>query len=70
MDDIPGSLADLLHEYGEEWQIGQDGETGLWSAVAYPTPSSLRVLIGRTLGELKARLDKASGVPGAPAAGS
>ena len=59
MNDTDAELAAVLHSYGEDWQIMQDGETHVWSAVQRPTPTALHVIIGVDLPDLRAKLDRA-----------
>ena len=55
---FPG-LAALLHTHGEHWQIQQDGEGGVWTAIRRPTPTALHVLVAYDLAALAAKLDAA-----------
>jgi hypothetical protein len=55
---MSSQLADVLVIYGGRWQIGQDPETGMWTAVQRPTPTALSVHVGRTLEELAGKLDR------------
>jgi hypothetical protein len=56
MDDAILRFAQVMHVYGEEWQIHRDQETGVWIAVRYPTPTAQHVLAARGLPELEAKL--------------
>jgi hypothetical protein len=61
MSHISPQLEDLLHSYGERWQIQQDGEGGVWTAVRRPTPTALHVLVAYDLPGLAAKLQAAQG---------
>ena len=50
-------LGHLLAAHGDRWQIGQDPQTGVWTAVERPTPTALSIHVGYTLAELAAKLD-------------
>ena len=54
-------VVELRQEYGPDWHIQRDAETGIWTAVAYPSPTATRVLVGRDAGQLRAKLDAATG---------
>ena len=54
--DTSPQLEDLLHSYGERWQIQQDGESGIWTAIRRPTPTALHVLVAYDLSGLAAKL--------------
>jgi len=56
MPELPPGLAALLHSYGERWQIQQDGEGGVWTAVRRPTPTALHILVAYDLTGLAAKL--------------
>ena len=57
-DDNP-QLEDLLHVYGERWQIQQDGEGGVWTAIRRPTVTALHILVAYDLSDLAAKLEAA-----------
>lgn len=59
-------VAGMLHDYGEDWQIQSDSETGIWTAVRYPTPTATRVLVGRDATDLRSKLDAVTGKTGRP----
>ena len=60
----PPTLADLLHDHGERWQIEQHPDLYAWTAVRRPTPTALHVLAALSLAELAAKLEAAeSGGP-------
>jgi hypothetical protein len=50
-------LAGILEAHGEDWQVSQDEDTMVWTAVRRPSVSSMHVLVGHTLAELAAKLD-------------
>jgi len=58
MTDTP-RLARLLHDFGEHWQIQQDGDSGVWTAIRRPTPTALHVLVAYDLTALAAKLQAA-----------
>ncbi len=41
------------------WTVGPSGAGPVWEAVTRPTPTSLHVLVGRTLPELAVKLARA-----------
>jgi hypothetical protein len=49
----------LMSDYGEHWQIQQDGECGVWTAIRRPTPTALHVLVAYDLPGLAAKLKAA-----------
>ena len=53
-------LARLMHDFGAEWQICHDCETGIWTAVACPTPTARHVLAARDVTELEVKLKAAT----------
>jgi hypothetical protein len=59
MSHISPQLEDLLHSYGEHWQIQQDGDNGVWTAIRRPTPTALHVLVAYDLSGLAAKLEAA-----------
>jgi hypothetical protein len=59
MSELPPGLAALLYSYGEHWQIQQDGEGGVWTAIRRPTPTALHVLVAYDLTGLAAKLKAA-----------
>jgi hypothetical protein len=61
MDDVTLRFAQVMHVYGEEWQIQRDQETGVWIAVRYPTPTAQHVLVAYDLSGLAAKLEAAQG---------
>jgi len=59
-DDLPPlSLADLLHQHGEAWQIEQHPELAAWIAVRRPSATALHVVAALSLAELAAKLSAA-----------
>ena len=60
--DIP--LADVLHDYGEDWQISAAQGIAGFVAVGRPTVTAVRVLAAPTLGELAAKLSEVTGAGG------
>ena len=58
-DTASDQLARLMHDFGAEWQIRHDRETGIWTAVAYPTPTAQHVLAARGPTELEVKLEAA-----------
>ena len=59
MTHISPQLEDLLHGYGERWQIQRDGDSGVWIAIRRPTPTALHVLVAYDLTGLAAKLEAA-----------
>lgn len=59
MPELPPGLADLLHIYGERWQIQQDSEGGVWTAIQRPTATALHILVAYDLTGLAAKLEAA-----------
>ena len=59
MDDATEQLAQLLRDYGADWQIAPADSGGAWAAVRRPAVSSLRIVVGLTVAELRARLAEA-----------
>ncbi len=59
MSELPPGLAALLHSYGEHWQIQQDRESGVWTAISRPTPTALHLLVAYDLPGLAAKLKAA-----------
>ena len=57
--DASSQLADLLHAYGERWQIQRDGDSGVWTAIRRPTPTALHVLVAYDLSGLAAKIEAA-----------
>lgn len=67
MDQINGDvrtaeLSQLMHDYGESWQIQVDHETGVWTAVERPSPTCLHVIAAHGLTELGEKLRAATRV--------
>ena len=60
MSHISPQLEDLLHSYGEHWQIQQDGEGGVWTAIRRPTATALHIVVAYDLAGLAAKLEVAS----------
>jgi hypothetical protein len=56
-------LRELLATYGGEFQITQDGETGVWTAVRRPTPTAQEVIVAHTVDELASKLAAAQEPP-------
>ncbi len=59
MSELSPGLAALLHTYGEHWQIQQDGESGVWTAIRRPTPTALHIIVAYDLPGLVAKLEAA-----------
>ncbi len=59
MDELIPGLAGLLGTYGAMWQIQQDRESGVWTAVSRPTPTALHVLVAYDSAALAAKLEAA-----------
>jgi len=59
MDDISPQLRDVLRSYGEQWQIQQDCESLVWTAIRRPSPTALHVLVAYELAGLAAKLEAA-----------
>jgi hypothetical protein len=59
MDDLTSRLAQVMHNYGTEWQICCDHRFGVWTAVRYPSPTAQHFLVARSLPELEAKLASA-----------
>jgi hypothetical protein len=60
MPELHPGLAALLHSYGERWEIQQDGDNGVWTAIRRPTPTALHILVAYDLPGLAAKLESAS----------
>jgi hypothetical protein len=54
---MPTQLAEVMHDFGERWEITQGA--GCWIAVRRPTPTSLRVIAAHGLAELRDKLARA-----------
>jgi hypothetical protein len=52
-------LASLMSDYGGHWQIQQDGDSGVWTAIRRPTPTALHILVAHDLSGLAAKLEAA-----------
>ena len=59
MTDTVHDLLAVLRDFGADWQILHDRETGIWTAVAYPTPTAQHILVARDLTELAVKLEGA-----------
>jgi len=59
-DTVGDQLARLMHDFGAKWQIQHDRETGIWTAVACPTPTARHVLAARDATELEVKLKAAT----------
>jgi len=59
MSELFPGLAALLHSYGEHWEIQQEHESGVWTAVCRPTATALHVLVAYDLSGLAAKLEAA-----------
>jgi hypothetical protein len=59
MSELFLGLAALLHTYGEQWQVQQDHENGVWIAINRPTPTAFHVLVAHDLPSLAAKLKAA-----------
>ncbi|HEX9357081.1 MAG TPA: hypothetical protein VF933_25095 [Streptosporangiaceae bacterium] len=57
--DTSPQLGRLMNDYGEHWQIQQDGDIGVWTAIRRPTPTALHVLVAYDLTGLAAKLEAA-----------
>jgi hypothetical protein len=51
-------LAELMHDFGERWEITQGN--GYWMATRRPTPTSERVLAAYSAAELRDKMTAAS----------
>ncbi len=58
MDDITSRLEQVMHDYGEQWQIQQDGG-GVWTAIRRPTLTAFHILVAYDLAGLAAKLKAA-----------
>ena len=56
MDELIPGLVGLLCTYGEQWQIQQDGGSGVWTAIRRPTPTAFHILVAYDLAGLAAKL--------------
>ena len=45
-------VVQVMHDFGADWQIRQDPETNIWTAVQYPTPAAQHVIVARSIAEL------------------
>jgi hypothetical protein len=52
-------LMDLMHEYGERWQIGRSDAPACWTAVERPSVTALHVIAALDLPELAIKLARA-----------
>lgn len=59
MDDISPQLRDVLRSYGKHWQIQQNCESRVWTAIRRPSPTALHVLVAYDLPGLAAKLEAA-----------
>jgi hypothetical protein len=59
MDHISLQLAKVLRDYGADWQIQQDGECGVWTAISRPTASAFHILVAYDLPGLAGKLEAA-----------
>jgi hypothetical protein len=59
MDDVIGPLIELMHDFGEDWQIQPDAEVGAFVAVRRPTPTAQHILIAHDLSALREKLERA-----------
>jgi hypothetical protein len=59
MSHIICQLEDLLRSYGEHWQIQQDGEGGVWTAIRRPARTALHIVVAYDLTGLAAKLEAA-----------
>lgn len=57
MEGIFSPFAELLHDFGENWQIQADQEVGAFVAVRRPTPTAQHILVARDLTALRAKLE-------------
>ena len=57
-------LSMVLTTYGQECQISQDPETGVWLSIERPKPSQTNVIVGKSVPELAAKLAEAYGSRG------
>jgi len=59
MNDIRSQLRDVLCNYGEYWQIQQDSESDVWTAIRRPSPTALHIVVAHDLPGLAAKLQAA-----------
>lgn len=50
----------VLAMYGAQWKIERETETGVWTAIKRPTPSSLHLLVAHDLAVLTDKLRRAN----------
>ena len=50
---------DLMHEYGERWQISRSDAPACWTAVERPSVHALHVIAALDLPELAVKLSRA-----------
>ena len=58
---MSGQLSDVLARHGQRWTIAQDPDTGVWTAIERPTPTSFRIRVAHTLAQLDGKLDETAG---------
>ena len=59
MTEIGSQLQDVLRNFGECWQIQQDGESNVWTAIRRPSPTALHIVVAHDLPGLAAKLEAA-----------
>jgi hypothetical protein len=59
MSDIGSELRDVLRNYGEYWQIQQDSESNVWTAIRRLSPTALHIVVAHDLPGLAAKLEAA-----------
>jgi hypothetical protein len=52
-------LVELMHEYGERWQISRSDAPACWTAVERPSVNALHVIAALDLPELAIKLARA-----------
>lgn len=59
MTDLHPELADLLHDYRDDWQIERQEHPLAWVAIRHPTLTRIHVLVALDLKGLRAKLESA-----------